>query len=266
MHRAARVLDRALAGHVSIVRVHWPALRAWSKRLSGQTVLNVETRGKALLVHFSNEQSLYAHNQLYGEWRVQRPNSAPHASKALRVEIESPRAVARLYSATDIQILATDQVEAHPYVAKLGPDLLASTTTLAIVRAQVDSARFARRALWSLLLDQGFLAGIGNNLRSEILFLARLHPNQKLGALDAAARERLSTTALKVARRSLATGGITNEPARAAALKAAGWSHARYRHWVFDRPGKACHVCTETIARVDVGGRAIFWCAGCQER
>ena len=65
-------------------------------------------------------------------------------------------------------------------------------------------------------------------------------------------------------RQSFRTRGITNDSVLALDLKRDGWRFARYRHWVFDREGDACHVCATPISRVAIGGRNVFYCATCQ--
>ena len=162
--------------------------------------------------------------------------------------------------------IATEDGAAPPYIRRLGVELLGRDTRLAEVRRQVREARFGRRRLGTLLLDQGFLAGVGNYLRSEILFEARLHPAARPGELDAARLDRLARASLGLARRSWRTGGVTNDPVCAAALRRQGEPFARYRHYVFDRAGEPCHACGTTILRETVTGRGLYRCPGCQPR
>ena len=94
--------------------------------------------------------------------------------------------IARLWSATDIEILEPWELPGHPYLAKLElyrPDVADLEVKFDDVLAQVSDNKFARRQLSGLLLDQGFLAGVGNYLRSEILFCAGINPYRKTGSL-----------------------------------------------------------------------------------
>ena len=179
---------------------------------------------------------------------------------------DHPTHSAILYSASEIEVLGTDAVATHPYIARLGLELLDPRVTLKQVLSQVEATRFARRNLAGLLLDQGFLAGIGNYLRSDILFVARLHPQMRPLDLTASQRQALARAALELTRQSYRLRGITNDPHRAQQLKAAGWTYARYRHWVFERTGEACHVCGGAIRRIDSGGRGLFLCDHCQPK
>lgn len=267
IRRAADKLKRVLAGQPAVsVRFavdRFPALQASGKRLSGRVIETVEPRGKAMLTHFAGGLTIYSHNQLYGEWMVYR-GDAPASHLQTRLAIRTPTHSAILYSASEIEVLKTAEVHRHPYIARLGIELLDPAVTAADVLAQVCAPRFARRNLAGLLLDQGFLAGIGNYLRSDILFAARLHPAARPVDLAPAQLETLAHVALRMTRQSYRTRGITNDPALAKRLKAQGLAFGAYRHWVFDRNGAPCHACGHPILRVDFGSRGLYLCEHCQ--
>lgn len=265
MRRAAAELDAVLRGRrVATAWFRFPRLRAAGRRLTGQRVRGVRACGKALVVDFANGESIYTHNQLYGKWLVGPAGERPETSRELRLALETRTHAALLYSASEIAVLATAHLDRHPYVRKLGIELLGDATTPADVRAQLDAPRFARQRLGALLLDQGFLAGIGNYLRSEILFVARLHPDERLGALDPGARQRLARAALAITRRAYRTGGVTNAPAIARRLKLAGLPYSQYRHCVFDREAEPCYSCATVVRRIIHAGRQLYLCPQCQ--
>jgi endonuclease-8 len=267
IRRAAVRVAAAVAGRTAIrVMFTQPRLRRHGARLSGRPVEAVEARGKALLVHFAGGDSIYTHNQLYGRWYVVAPGRLPATGRTLRLAIHTRSAWALLYSASDIAVLPRARLGGHRYLARLGLELLNSRTRLSDVRAVLDEARFGRRSLAALLLDQAFLAGVGNYLRSEILFVARLAPERRLGALSPGERDRLARAALELTRRSYHTGGITNDPARAKRLKRGGLPFASYRHQVFEREGAPCWECNTTITRQQAAGRNLYACVRCQGR
>ena len=108
------------------------------------------------------------------------------------------------------------------------------------------------------------MAGIGNYLRSEILFAARLGPACKPRDLPVKMRNQLARQTLLIARRAYETGGIISPPARVAALKAQGMTRRRYRFAVFGRAGAPCPVCGTLIERSEAGARRIYRCPICQ--
>jgi endonuclease-8 len=267
IRRAADKLGRVLDGHtaieVSFAADRFAHLQKFGKRLSGRAIEAVEPRGKAMLTRFEGGLTIYSHNQLYGEWAVYRgPAPATHLQTRLAIRTDSHSAI--LYSASAIEVLKTSDVARHPYIARLGVELLDPAVNEADTLAQVVAPRFARRNLAGLLLDQGFLAGVGNYLRSDILFAARLHPLLRPADLSPVQSHKLARTAFAMTRQSYRTRGITNDPALARRLKAEGQTFAQYRHWVFDRAGAPCHACGKTIVRIDIGGRGLYLCDNCQ--
>lgn len=263
--RAADELHGALGGQrARLVEFAFPHLVTHTHAMRDEIVTGIEPRGKAMLTHFRHGVSIYSHNQLYGQWRILKRGQAPQQNLQIRMAIHTDDTVAVLYSASDISVWPTTRLIEHPYIAKLGTELLAADTVLTDVVAQINEPRFARKSLAALLLDQGFLAGIGNYLRSEILFVARIHPAARIIDLDTASRVMLANAALDLTRQSYRTRGITNDLAIARRLKRQGVSYGRYRHWVFDRAGEKCHVCATAIKRIDVSGRGLYWCERCQ--
>ena len=265
IRRAADKLAAAIAGQG--LRHLWfglPQLRRFEATLLNSSVVGVNTKGKALLTEFACGLTVYSHNQLYGRWFIMPAGTRPETNRQLRWAIETRRHAALLYSASEITVIPTDELLQHPFLAKAGLDVLSDRPTLAALLAFIRQDKFQRRALGSLLLDQGFIAGTGNYLRSEILFCAGLAPERKLGGLTAAESRRLAQQILTITRRAYRTGGITNDAARVRALRARGWSFGRVRHYVFSRAGQACHRCGTVIRKDVVAGRRLYRCPECQ--
>ncbi|MDJ0849958.1 MAG: endonuclease VIII [Myxococcota bacterium] len=262
---AADRVERAIVDRpASRVYFAFPRLKRYQRRLAGERVAAVDTRGKAMLIRFANGLVVYSHNQLYGRWYVVKAGRVPRTNRTLRLAIHNEEHSALLYSASEIDVLPEEEVEQHPFIAKLGPDALDDALSDAALARRLADPRFARRQLAALLLDQGFVAGIGNYLRSEILFVAGVHPALRPGELDRGQRQRLAKSIRRVARQSYRTKGITNDPKRVARLKAEGLTRSRYRHHVFARGGLPCWTCRSEIERSTLGGRQLFVCPSCQ--
>jgi len=265
IRRAADRVERAIAGRTAReVRFAFPRLRHYQKQLVGSRVSRIETRGKAMLIHFAGGLAIYSHNQLYGRWYVKPAGVLPKTGRSLRLAIHNDEKSALLYSASEIDVLDAEGISAHPFLSKLGPDALDPELTDARLAKRVANPRFARRQLHALLLDQGFVAGLGNYLRSEILFVAGIHPQRRPGELSPAERRTLARAVRRVTRQAYRTGGITNDPSRAKRLAAEGERRRSYRHHVFTRGGLPCWACGEPVEREVLGGRKIFFCPGCQ--
>jgi len=265
IRRAADRLARVLE-HQTLEAVYFgqPRLKRFEAALAGNKVTALETRGKALLTRLSNGLTLYSHNQLYGRWYVRPRGELPQTGRSLRVALHTPSHSALLYSASDIAVLDDAGLAAHPFLLRAGPDILDPRLGWRDVAARLDGSRFRNRRLAALYLDQHFLAGVGNYLRSEILHDARLSPHRRPAELGRGERGRLARSTLAISQRAYATGGVTNPPGRVRGLKARGAARRDHRFAVFDRDGLPCYRCGDAIRRITAGSRRLYFCPTCQ--
>ncbi len=262
---AADKIARVLVGQpVVAVEFGLPSLQRFARALTGHTVLAVETRGKAMLTRFDNDLTLYSHNQLYGRWYTTKRPRLPDTQRSLRVALHTATHSALLYSASDIEVLTPEQEELHPFLCRVGPDILDRSLNTDAVVARLEDRRFRNRSTGALYLDQAFLAGNGNYLRSEILHVARVHPAEKPATIDARRLRELARLTLVLSRRSYRTRGITVTPEIDKALKQKGFAYERRRFYVFGRAGKRCHTCKTKIEVTTVGSRRLYLCPSCQ--
>lgn len=265
MHRAAARVAKAIEGELALgVDMGLERLVRWEEVLRGQRVASVKARGKAVLVAFESGHTVYAHGQLYGRWMVRKRGSMPETNRQLRFAVHTHERSALLYSASEIEVVRRDELESIPYLSRLGPDVLDPEVDENLVRERLRDDRFHNRQLGQLYLDQGFLAGMGNYLRSEVLFLAKVHPRTKPKQLEARRIRKLAKESLDVPRRSYRTGGITVRDRLAKRLKKEGQSRRRLRHYVFARAGKECRRCGDSIERDEIASRRIYRCPTCQ--
>ncbi|NJN20072.1 MAG: endonuclease VIII [Leptolyngbya sp. RL_3_1] len=239
-------------------------LKRFEDTLAAATVIAVEPRGKALLTRFDNRLNIYSHNQLYGLWMVRKAQSYPTTNRQLRLAIHTAKKSALLYSASDIEVLWDDECDHHPFLSRIGPDVLSPDTTVQQVAQRLMEKAFYRRRLTTLLLDQQFLSGLGNYLRSEILFAAGVHPTLRPVDCTPAQIQQLAEQAIALPRQSYETGGITNNLERVALLKEQGLTRSKYRFYVFSRAAKPCYQCGTAIIKDQIGGRRCYYCPTCQ--
>lgn len=261
-----RTADRLAAAVVGEpLRSAWfafPALKAHQAQLKGRRIEAIVPHGKALLTRFDHGWTLYSHNQLYGVWKIAATGERPQTTRSLRVVLETERSAILLYSASDIEMWRSDEIHHHPFLMKLGPDVLDPALTPVMVATRLREPRFSGRSLGGLLLDQGFFAGMGNYLRSEVLFAAGLLPERKPSELGAAQIEALSRELLAIPRRSYATRGI--EPAAGMRDDYLTDTPEGFRFLVFDREGQPCPNCKNRIIRQETGARRLYLCPRCQ--
>jgi len=256
IRRAADALAAAVVGQP--LRTVWFAyaeLKPYEKKLQGRRIEAITPQGKALLTRFDNGLTLYSHNQLYGVWRVAKAGQRPATSRVLRVALETAEHAILLYSASDISIWPTERVHEHPFLQRIGPDVLDETLDEIGVEAQLSDRRFARRQLGALLLDQAFLAGLGNYLRVEILWQAQLLPTRRPADLDDTERYALTHALLDLPRRSYQTRGRRG---------AGHLQDTPFKFRAYEREGQPCPRCKTILQKSMVVSRPFYFCPGCQ--
>jgi len=239
------------------------ALKGKEKLLRGHCITAIDTHGKAMLTRFDHGWTLYSHNQLYGVWMVAAAGTRPETTRSLRVALETQDQAILLYSASDIALWKTEELVRHPFLSKLGPDVLDKRLTAAAVARRLQELRFGRMSLAALLLDQGFLAGMGNYLRSEVLFEAGIAPLRGAASLTPDERKLLARALLDVPRRSYRSRGIRKaEGMRAEYITD---TPEGFAFKVFDRQGLPCPDCGTPIRRRELAGRRLYDCPACQK-
>ncbi len=266
IHRAAARVHRALAGRQTVeVSFAFDHLeRQYGTRLTGLRVEEVSARGKALLTTFEDGHVIYSHNQLYGVWKLVKPYAWPKTSRQLRLALHNTYRSALLYSASEIEVWDVDTIDDHPYIAKLGPDPLRSDVDLDLILERYRNTEFARRSFSTLLFDQGFVAGVGNYLRSEILHMAKVAPDERPSDLDEERTRAIAEATVESMRRAFKSGGVTRHPDEVAELKAQGLTRRHWRHYVFSRATRPCPRCGARIEKESWGGRRLYRCPECQ--
>src|SRR6478735_8886833 len=181
--RTAHRLDRALAGSV-LVQGDLDVPKHATADLTGATVLEVVPRGKHLLTRMSLDDellTLHTHLKMDGAWVLVRTPAEPpaprHEIRAL-LRTDDWLAVGRLLGQVDLVRTADE----HTLVGHLGPDLLAADFDPAVAVANLLAD--PDRAVAEALHDQRNLAGLGNELVNEVLFLRGVNPWTPVGEVD----------------------------------------------------------------------------------
>ncbi len=140
----------------------------------------------------------------------------------------------------------------------LGPEPLSPSFSLDYLREGCHSRRVRIKAL---LLDQSFVAGIGNIYADEALFRARIRPDRRACDLQVTEVEALFEAVRAVLREAIEKRGTTFSDYVDGRGRAGGF---REELAVYGRYGEACRRCGGELARAKVGGRTSTYCPRCQ--
>ncbi len=257
VYRAARLLDRTLAGHVlsgSDFRV--PQLATVD--LTGGRVLGTHSRGKHLLTRIDAAPSgqpwtLHTHLKMEGSWhsylRGQRWRRPVHSA---RLVLTTGDRLAVGFSLGIVELLPREQEE--DVVGHLGPDLLGPDWDEDEARRRL--LEDPERPLADALLDQTRLAGVGNMYMAELCFVSGLHPLTPVGQVP---------DVLRLVRRAHQMLDVNKERAQQSTT---GDLRQGRRMWVYRRDRQPCLRCgtpVEVAMRGEPGReRASYWCPSCQ--
>lgn len=253
LHRTARTLRALLAGK-TILRLSSELEAIDDARLAGRRILDVEARGKNLLVHLEGDRVLYTHMRMKGSWHVYRSGERwRKPAHRARLVVETADVVAVCFSAPVVEVLSEAQVARHPTLGTLGPDVLSDSFHIPDVRSRMRE--LSALPIGEALLRQDVVAGIGNVYKSEVLFVARIHPATAVRDLADEEIDRILLTASDLMKRNLDGFSRVTTPRRAGR-----------RHWVYGLQGRPCLVCGAAIRmrRQGAAGRSTYWCPECQ--
>jgi formamidopyrimidine-DNA glycosylase len=239
------------------VTVLWPnsiktPIPELQQRLPGQRIEAMTRRAKYLQFHLSGGDTLFIHLKMSGDLRVE-PRSDPlhphvrtifDLDNAHQLRFKDARKFGRVY-------LVRDPGEV---TGKLGPEPLADGLTLENFRALFQRKK---GRLKSLLLNQEFIAGIGNIYADESCFLAGLDPRRPVNTLSTEELEKLYQ-----AIRQALQAGITFKGASLDEVYRGGEFQEHFQ--VYGRAGEPCLTCGTPIVRIVLGGRSTHFCPHCQ--
>ena len=141
---------------------------------------------------------------------------------------------------------------------KLGPEPLDAEFSVAYLRQLIKNRT---TPIKSLLLDQHFVAGLGNIYVDEALYQARIRPDTPSGQLSTRAITKLRESCYSVLERAIEYGGASFSDY----VDAYGDEGAAHMHvQVFRRDGKACYRCGTIIQKIRLAGRGTHFCPKCQ--
>jgi len=265
IRRAADRIKKALVGSEIIESLfYYERIKDKAKILKNKNIKEVTSQGKALLIRFENGWSMYSHNQLYGRWTVNLKSTQIKSNRSLRVLFRTNKHTVRLWSATDIELIKTTEECNHKFLKRIGPDVLNESCSTKLIEERLVSKSYQKKKASTLMLDQSLLAGLGNYLRSEILFDAKIHPDDRPFDLDKTKINQWSKSIKNISLLAYKSGGFTVSKSIAVANKANGEPRSAYKHAVFMRNNFECLDCRNPIERKWYGKRKLDYCPNCQ--
>lgn len=230
--------------------VHGISPEQFSTRLSKAKVIGVGRHGKYLMIELSTRETLLVHLRMSGKLDVVPRTDAftKHArvvwllDKNLALRFEDARKFGRVWLYQDPQEI----------LRNIGPDALQISEDEFIARLQKKKG-----AIKPILLDQHFIAGVGNIYADESLHLAHLHPKRLAPQLTQTDARRLYQTVQHILLEGIRANGASFDW-----VYPGGNFQENFK--VYGQTDKPCTTCGTPIQRILVGQRSTHFCPKCQ--
>jgi endonuclease-8 len=320
--RAARTLHRALAGKV-VTRFDsmFPALTriADGRPIVGRRIEAVTSRGKHLLIAFSDDLTLQTHMRMNGSWHIYRIGERwQRPARDMRIVVGTDDFVAVGFNIPVAALLTGRQLARHEPLRSLGPDLLstdaarpatpapetvtpeavapdtvapdtrvpdtrapdtrhqstqhqAPNTKHPIASTHARAVEILRRMrthdrepIANVLLNQRVVAGVGNVLKSEILFVAGIYPFRAVATLSDDELLQVIDVSRQLLQANVMIRAQTLSPS--IGRRTTRSLDPNVKLWVYSRGGKPCRRCGARInsRKTGLDARLTYWCPRCQ--
>lgn len=265
---------------------------AFKKAVEGTKVTGVERRGKLIIMHLDNAKDLMTHLKLTGQLIFEGKDGLRHHGGHNQKAYEAPppnkythiiynfASGAKLYfndlrkfgwmriadSRGLITQIIADGEDGRGLAdtrirADIGPDPLSKGFNVSdfIKRAK----RRAKSDIYSVLLDQKIISGLGNIYVNETLWQAKIYPQTLTGSITEPQYKSIIDSAIKILKEAIKYGGTSDNTYR----KLDGSKGTYGEHLkVYHREGEKCQRNDGgIITRVKKGGRSTFFCPVCQK-
>ncbi len=247
------------------LRSHTP--EAFAEAIAGRRVEAVGRRAKLIVVELSGDAALTIHLKMTGQLFVVPVEAPQDPYVRLVLELADGREVrfrdirkfgkVGLYGRDPLTGDLTTEVGGTAVFAALGPEPLDPAFSLRDFRRRL---RRRRGRLKPLLLDQAFLAGVGNIYADEALWTARLHPLRTVRTLRPPDERRLYLAVRSILAEAILRRGSSIDDYTAPD----GDGSMQERLQVYQRTGESCPRCGRPVKRIVIGARSTHFCSWCQ--
>jgi formamidopyrimidine-DNA glycosylase len=231
-----------------------PSVEEFRRKLIEKKINSLERRGKYLIFRLSSGMVLLIHLKMSGALLLNPEQTDRHARVIFHLDNGSQFVFTDRRRLGALWLIENEQT----IISKLGPEPLTSEFTAELLAKRLHKHKAPIKAV---LLNQSFIAGIGNMYADEALFTARIHPLRKTNSLSSQEVRNLHKAIVNVL-----NSAIDNKGASVDTYKRPdgqfGTAHSNFS--VAHRGGKPCPVCGTTIQRLAIRNRGSYFCPNCQ--
>ncbi|MCZ8515861.1 endonuclease VIII [Paenibacillus filicis] len=228
----------------------------FAAKLMNRTVTDISRRAKHLLFHLDSDETLLLHLMLGGWMHLGTEQDKPDRSTQVELSFSTFTLYFIGLRLGYLHLLNDEVLRLH--LAPLGPEPLSSGFTETFFSGMVKRKK---GTLKLQLVDQKWIAGIGNCYSDEICFAAKLLPTRRIDELSPGETGNLYHSIHLVLNDAIRKGGYMENPLFAGDALTGGYNDSCL---VYDRGGEQCGRCGGEIVQDEISARKMFYCPGCQ--
>lgn len=237
-----------------------PTPEEFSKKIKNQTIRNITTRGKFIIVEL-DDYSLLFHLRMEGKFFFRNEsdeiNKHEHViftfKDKTQMRFHDVRKFAKVY------LIDKEKTYLEEPLCKLGYEYDDQKLTKEYLKDQLKNRKIAIK---TVLLDQSIISGIGNIYDDEILFLSKINPYKKANELNLKDCENIIDNTKIVLSKAIKKGGTTIK-----SFTSQEGVHGLFQNelLVHGKKNGICPNCKNKIETVRIGGRGTYYCPNCQK-
>lgn len=229
--------------------------------LKGKKITRIDRRGKYLIVHMTGDMAMVIHLRMTGQLVCCRPEEekTKHTHVIIQLSDNLHLRFIDQRQFGKIQFVSKKELENVSGLKTLGVEPLSEEFTRDYFKKEIRSKR---TKIKPLLLDQTFIAGIGNIYADEVLFRSMINPEKVASTLTPREVSRLHIAIKEVLNEGIENKGTSiKDYIDGDGNKGSNQNNLR----VYGRDGEPCLKCGKTIEKKTIGGRSSHYCPKCQK-
>lgn len=240
--------------------IEYPEASIFEKQIMGESILNLERRGKWILFELDHYY-LLSHLRMEGKYLIRSKDEVLekhehiifHLENGEELRYKDTRKFGRMH------LIEKDKVWNQKPLSELGLEPWDKDLTALYLKERLENKVIPIK---TALLDQSIITGIGNIYANEILFLSHINPKRKSNTLKIEELNTIIENTKKVLEEAIQNGGTTIRT-----YESSEGVHGRFQQKLFvhGKEAEPCPTCGTPIEKIVVGGRGTYYCSKCQK-
>lgn len=228
----------------------------------GKSIKSIKRYGKNIALNLSDNYILHIHLMMSGQiYVLPIEENLPKYSK-LVIHLDNNKKIVYADQRKFGQIKYVSKAEFQKTINKLGPEIW-NITSSDFSTYIVSKDKYKNKQIKNLLLDQSFIAGVGNIYASEILFMSKVLPSRLVESLSEPEKYLLHKCIKDVLEKAIKNNGTTIKDFRTST-----GAYGNNQNYLMVYGKTLCKVCNRDIINIKMGvgsGRSTYFCPYCQK-